>query len=79
MWFGPQTDFCSVYESSTKNVYNAKNATFSRTSHVSWILDHVQQCRPIQIKHVNLGFDISIHVALDETFSLICTLYRGIT
>ena len=38
----PRLDFCSIRESSTRHIWTAKNAIFSRASCVIWTLDHVK-------------------------------------
>ena len=58
------TRFFSIFESSTTNVWNAKNAFLSPPSRVIWILDHMKVMYSSSADQSNLGVDVSIHVKL---------------
>ena len=58
------TRFFSLIESSTTNVWNAKNAFLSPPSRVIWTLDHLKVMHSSSADQSNLGVDVSIHVEL---------------
>jgi len=58
------TRFFSIIESSTTNVWNAKNAFLSPPSRVIWTLDHMKVIHSSSADQSNLGVDVSIHVEL---------------
>jgi len=58
------TRFFLILESSTTNVWNAKNACLSPPSRVIWILDHMKVMHSSSADQSNLGVDVSIHVQL---------------